>query len=373
MSGPVLDVEIRAGLPGFALGARFRSEEGTIGIFGASGAGKSTLLRALAGLIRADGHIRFDGTIWLESDRGLRVAPELRRIGYVPQDGLLFPHWTVRENVMAGGARRGGRAGSSGRRGREVDPAEAIRVLDLGALLGRGVTGLSGGERQRVALARALCSGPELLLMDEPLGSIDRPLRARILPYLLDVRESFRIPTLFVSHDALEIEMLCDHVFVLDRGRITAGGTPHEVFTAASPGAALPGDLYENLLEGIVEHADGEMASIRLGGGPLLAVTVPAGLTRGARVTLGIRAAEIMIALDAAHGLSARNVLPGRVIAIASVEGGDLVRVALGGPSVEVEVAVMVTDAARKALDLREGRQILLVAKARSFHILAAR
>lgn len=368
MSAGGLQVDLTVEQEGFRLAVRFEAEASSLGVFGPSGAGKTTLLEAVAGLKPATGSIRFQGRTWLDTQREVNLPPEMRGVGYVPQEGLLFPHWNVRGNILAGARRRDGEGEDGGGR---VVPEEVIRVLALEDLLGRRVTDLSGGERQRVALARALSSGPSLMLMDEPLGSIDRPLRSRILPYLLEVKETFGIPTLFVSHDAAEVEMLCDTVLVLDRGKIRARGRPHQVFASSRAGPALPGDAYENILEGTVEAADGEMARVRLPGGPAVAVTAPPGLRSGARITLGIRAAEIMIALDQARGLSARNLLPGTVKEIARVEGGDLVRVVLGDHP--TDVAVMVTDAARRALDLQEGKPVLLVAKARSFHVLAAR
>ncbi|MCI0589795.1 MAG: ATP-binding cassette domain-containing protein, partial [Planctomycetes bacterium] len=286
-----LSVDVTIALPRFTLRAAFRTEAPCAGIFGVSGAGKSTLLEALAGLRGAEGRIEHGGRTWLDTSRGVCLPPESRGVGYVPQEGLLFPHWSVERNVLSGAGRRspartpvrGGSTASETRDGsrragslegdprRErtpapggflssaaqgstssIDPEEVVRVLDLAALMDRNVGGLSGGERQRVALARALCSEPSLLLLDEPLGSIDRSLRSRILPYLLAVKESFAIPTVFVSHDAAEVEILCDEVLVMHGGRIVATGRPHEILTGPEVSEALPGDAYENVLEGTV-------------------------------------------------------------------------------------------------------------------------
>lgn len=358
----MLAVDVSVSVPGFTLEAAFETGCSAVGLFGGSGAGKTTLLESLAGLRAAAGTIRFGGKTWLDSAAGIRVPPESRRVGYVPQDGLLFPHWSVRRNILAGAGRAGGGA---------IDPREVIRVVGLEGVLDRSVLGLSGGERQRVALARALCSNPALLLLDEPLASIDRSLRSRILPCLLAVKESFGIPTIFVSHDATEVEILCDEVIVVGGGRILASGVPHEIFTGADVAAALPGDAYENVLEGRVTRAGRDTAEVALDGGPPLVVSAARGLGEGASVLLGIRAAEIMIALTDAAGLSARNVLAGRVRSLREVEGGDMVRVSLDGHP--IDLGVMITESARAALDLSEGKAVRLVAKARSFHLLAVR
>ncbi len=224
---PVLDVRLRRPLDRFELHLDFRAERQVTALFGASGCGKTTALRAVAGLdAAARGHILLGTDVWLDTQAPspVRLPPEHRGIGYVPQDGLLFPHLDVRRNLLSG-ARRA--------RARGLDPAAQLRtvcgLLELEPLLDRSVTTLSGGERQRVALGRALCSGPRLLLLDEPLASIDHPLRRRLLPLIQRVRHELSIPMLWVSHDPDEVRELCDEVLCLDRGRLVARGTPEEV------------------------------------------------------------------------------------------------------------------------------------------------
>jgi molybdate transport system ATP-binding protein len=361
-----LSVEITVPLQRFTLEASFHATAASMGIFGDSGAGKTTLLESIAGLRdRASGKISFGGRTWLDTGRRVNLPPEARGIGYVPQDALLFPHWRVRENILAGAGRHGGGTG------RSIDADQVIRVLEIGDLLDRSVAGLSGGEGQRVALARALCSSPSLLLLDEPLGSIQQSLRAKILPYLIAVKEEFRIPTLFVSHDAAEVEILCDEVIVLRQGRAVGAGAPHLVFTGPDLAEGLTGDAYENILGGTVARTDREMAEITLDAGPSLLITATEAMEIGTKVLLGIRAAEILIALGDPPGLSARNTLPGTVREVQPVEDGVLVKVSLGDG--RPELAVMVTVAACRALDLRQGKAVRLVAKARSFHLLAVR
>jgi len=186
-------------------------------LVGPSGAGKTSLLDLIAGLRRApSAFIELDGRTLTDTGRRAEVPTRERRIGYVPQDGALFPHLTVRGNLLYGL-----------RREREPGPftlEHVTEVLEIGPLLGRGVGHLSGGEKQRVALARALLSSPRLLLLDEPLSGLDWKLKARILPYLQRARSEFGVPMIYVTHQAGEALALCDEAIVLERGRIVDQG-----------------------------------------------------------------------------------------------------------------------------------------------------
>ncbi len=194
-------------------------------IFGASGAGKTSCLETVAGLRRLRrGRIELDGIQLVDTARHHFVPPECRQIGYVPQDGALFPHFSVLGNVRFGMPKAA------------VAPAfqfdHVVEVLELRPLLERRVTRLSGGEKQRVALGRALVSAPRLLLLDEPMAGLDSALKARVLPYLIRVKEEFKIPMLYVTHLAEEVMALCDDVVRLDGGRLIAQGSPGEIFQA---------------------------------------------------------------------------------------------------------------------------------------------
>ena len=196
-------------------------------VFGVSGAGKTSLLDLVTGLRRAaQGRIHVGERVLSDAAAGVFMPPDKRRIGYVPQEGALFPHLGVRENLLYG--RRRGGAGSS-------FPLDGVlETLEIGSLLTRPrIAGLSGGERQRVALARALLSGPELLLLDEPLASLDTGLKERILPYLQRVRDEFRVPMLLVTHSPAEVMALCDEVLILERGKVIQQGSPGELFEPA--------------------------------------------------------------------------------------------------------------------------------------------
>jgi len=223
----MLRVDIEKQLGEFTLAATFSSEGRVIGLFGASGAGKSSLVNMIAGLLRPDrGTIVIDGETVDDTAAGIHVPAWRRRVGYVFQDARLFPHLDIRQNLDYG--RRMNRLAA--------DPAQHKRVtdlLDIGHLLDRRPGKLSGGERQRVALGRALLAQPRLLLLDEPLGSLDEERKVEILPYLVRLRDEANVPMVYVSHDADEMRQLATQVVMLRRGRVVAFGGP-EVLPAAS-------------------------------------------------------------------------------------------------------------------------------------------
>jgi len=213
----MLRVEVQKQLGEFSLEASFESEGRVTGLFGASGAGKTSLVNMIAGLLTPDrGTTALDGDVLDDTSMRLHLQPHRRRIGYVFQDARLFPHLDVRQNLDYG-RRMNGLA---------ADPAQHKRVtdlLDIGPLLDRRPGKLSGGERQRVALGRALLSKPRLLLMDEPLGSLDEGRKVEILPYLIRLRDE-GIPMVYVSHDAAELRQLATQIVMLKDGRVTSFG-----------------------------------------------------------------------------------------------------------------------------------------------------
>jgi molybdate transport system ATP-binding protein len=214
----MLRVDVTKQLGEFSVEASFTSEGRVTGLFGASGAGKTSLISMIAGLLRPDrGTIAIDGETLDDVVAQIHVPTYRRRIGYVFQDARLFPHLDVRQNLDYG--RRMNRL--------DDDPAQRARVtglLDIGSLLDRRPGQLSGGERQRVALGRALLARPRLLLLDEPLGSLDEERKEEILPYLIRLRDEAGIPMVYVSHDANEMRQLATQIVMLRRGRVTAFG-----------------------------------------------------------------------------------------------------------------------------------------------------
>ncbi|HEX5044117.1 MAG TPA: ATP-binding cassette domain-containing protein [Candidatus Polarisedimenticolaceae bacterium] len=200
---------VRLGYPGFDLEVSAEVREKVVGLYGPSGAGKTTVLDLLAGLLRPRaGRIEVGGRVLTDIAAGVCVPARHRRVGYVPQGDALFPHLSVRRNLLYG-HRPGG-----------VSFARVVDTFEMGPLLDRGTAGLSGGERQRVALGRALLATPEILLLDEPLTGLDPDLKARALPFLRRMREEFDVPILYVTHHRDEVLALCDRVLLLERGRI---------------------------------------------------------------------------------------------------------------------------------------------------------
>jgi molybdate transport system ATP-binding protein len=204
-----LAFDIRVEQGGFVLEVADRSRVEVLGLFGSSGAGKTTMLEALAGIrTPTRGEIVVGGVTMFSVERHIDVPPRHRRIGYVPQDALLFPHMSVRGNLLFGA---------------KASPLELntlAEMLEIAPLLDRRVHGLSGGERQRIALGRALMTHPALLLMDEPLAAVDRARRERILPYLLRIRRELHVPLVYVTHDLEELEQIADRILVIAGGQV---------------------------------------------------------------------------------------------------------------------------------------------------------
>jgi molybdate transport system ATP-binding protein len=216
----VLAVDVEKQLGAFKLDARFEADGKAIGFFGPSGSGKTTLVNAIAGLLTPDrGSIKLDDTVLFDSKTAINVPPHRRRIGYVFQEGRLFPHLSVRQNLDYG--RR------MSRRPRDVNEFERIAaLLDIDHLLDRRPRMLSGGERQRVAMGRALLMRPRLLLLDEPLASLDAGHKREILPYLVRLRDEAGIPLVYVSHTPAELRRVATTIVRLDAGIVVAvGGT----------------------------------------------------------------------------------------------------------------------------------------------------
>jgi molybdate transport system ATP-binding protein len=205
----------------FRLQLDLEIEGQVLGIFGKSGAGKTTLLEIIAGLrTPRSGLVQLDDLVLIDSATRRFVPPHLRQIGYVPQDLALFPHLTVRRNCEYGRRRHGSPLGFD----------HVVQALEIDSLLDRSVGQLSGGQQQRVAFARALLAGPSLLLLDEPLSSLDEELKVKIIPYLQRMRDEFDLPMIYVSHSPDEMVALCDRVILLREGSCAGSYAPREIF-----------------------------------------------------------------------------------------------------------------------------------------------
>jgi molybdate transport system ATP-binding protein len=226
------DVRIVQG--GFTLDVADDAEVEVLGLFGPSGSGKTSLLEVIAGLrVPSRGRVTVGGDVLVDTASGRHVPPHRRHVGYVPQDGALFPHLDARRNVLYGfDARRatpGVAPASADRPDSRLDTPHICATLDIEPLLDRRVQDLSGGERQRVAIARALVSSPRILLLDEPLTGVDRGRKDRILPYLLRIRRELHVPMVYVTHDARELADIADRVLRLEDGRLVDAGAPRSV------------------------------------------------------------------------------------------------------------------------------------------------
>jgi molybdate transport system ATP-binding protein len=303
-----LSLEISLARAGFALGVRDElSWTGITALFGASGSGKTTLLRSIAGLEReARGHIAFDGEIW-QNERTWLPAYR-RRIGYVFQDGRLFTHLSVEQNLRFALER------ASAPRGVRIGLDDTVAALDLRALLSRRPASLSGGEQQRVAIARALLANPRLLLMDEPLSSLDASRKREILPHIERLPAAFGVPILYVTHNLDEVARLAGSVVLLADGRIVAKGSVAEIFERPDLAPFTGGDAAGAVLRvRVVSHVDG-VATLALGNERL---RVPmAALPIGAELPLRIHARDVALATRRPTHLSIRNILTARIVRI---------------------------------------------------------
>ena len=330
-------------------------------LFGASGAGKTTLLDCLAGLARPDaGKIELGTQVWFDSNSGINVPVPRRNVGYVFQDLALFPHLSVRANVEYGLHP----LSSNERRRRSDEILDAFRIAHLQERRPRQI---SGGEAQRVALARSLVTNPNLLLLDEPLAGLDAPIKSKIVEDLRAWNQSHRIPILYVTHSQAEVFALGERAVVLDRGRVIAQGTPHEVMTMPRQETVAQLAGFENVFDALVEatHEDRGTMTCSVGGVQLETPLIHAEV--GSRLRVGIRAGDILLAVVRPEGLSARNVLPGKVLSLARRDMVIAARVDCGA-----EFEVHLTLAARDALQLTEGRQVWLVVKTHSCHLMSS-
>ena len=351
----------------FELQVEFIAAPGFTILFGPSGAGKTTLLDCVAGLEKPDtGRIAVGERVLFNANSGANSAVDLavagRRVGYVLQDLALFPHLTVEQNTEYGLAHLP-------RAAREQRTENMLREFGIDALRRRRPDEISGGERQRAALARSLVTDPCVLLLDEPLAALDPATKARILADLRRWNQAHRIPILYVTHSREEVMALGERVLVMDEGRIVAQGTPHEVLRAPLRETIAQLAGFENIFDATVEsvHEDrGTMICRLVGRGVPSTVVLETPLIRaeaGSRLRVGIRAGDILLAICQPEGLSARNVIGGRLISLERKDAMMCARVDCG-----VEMDVYLTLAARDALQLEAGRDVWLVIKTYSCH-----
>jgi molybdate transport system ATP-binding protein len=325
-------------------------------IFGPSGAGKTSLLDLVAGLCRPDSAlIKLGDRLLTDTSQNIHLPSRHRGIGYVPQDLALFPHLSVRQNLLYGHK-------SNGVANPLFSFEHVAKVLEIETLVSRGVTELSGGEKQRVALARALLASPSLLLLDEPLASLDTPLKAKIIPYLTRIRDEFQVPMLCVTHDRDEALALADEIIVLSGGKVLQTGPVTEVFSRPANADVARLAAVETIQPGkIISVSDG-LATVAINSFTLTALAPPAGALD---VFICIRGEDVALYRDTAIASSVRNRLSARIMSLRPE--GALVRVELdaGFP-----LHALITRPACAELALREGEAVTALIKAPAIHLV---
>ena len=355
----MISLDVALTLPRFELRVETDLAGGGVAVLGPSGSGKTSLLETIAGLRpRARGRVVVEGAVLMDDASGVRLPPEARRIGYVPQDALLFPHRSVGENVRFG-LRSGARSGLFD---------ELVEILEIAPLIRRSPAAISGGERQRVALARALATEPRLLLLDEPLAALDVELKGRILPYLLRVRDALRVPFLYVTHNAGEAAVIAEEALLLREGSVVRQGPTEAVLAAMTGEHVDPAARYENVLAGALEPraAGMETATFHAGGARLIVPATPTEAAPG-RTVFTVAPEEILVSERPPERVSARNRLFGRVMSVRETPDGTWLRVHAEG----IAWTVRLTHAAEEELALAPGAGVWLTIKAHAFHRLA--
>ncbi len=356
--------------PGFTLDVDFTVTPGITMLFGASGSGKTTLLRCIAGLTRPDaGRIAIGDRVLFDAQAGTDIAIQDRHIGYVFQQAALFPHMTLQQNIEYGLHR----LPPAERQQRVSAIADSFRIASI---LDRRPPQVSGGERQRAALARALVTEPSLLLLDEPLSALDHVIQSRIMDDLRRANDARRIPMIYVTHSHREVYTLGERAVVIDGGRIIASGTPHDVLDRPDQGIVANLAGFENVFDAtIIERREraGTMEcrledSADLQSRTRLTLEVP--LTRasvGDRIRIAIRAGDILVGTEQPRGLSARNVLPGRLTEL-TPHGPTMIAAVDAG----ARFVVHLTPTGAESLRLTPGDHVWLIVKTYSCRIVAS-
>lgn len=355
-----LSVQIKCTVGAFALDVAFEARNGVTGIIGPSGAGKSMTLQTIAGLTAPDeGRVVLDDQALVDTQRGVSLAPEQRRIGYVFQEPCLFPHMTVAQNLDYGAKRRAS--------GGAVSRDEVIDLLDLGPLLDRRPHRLSGGEAQRVSIGRALLSAPHLILMDEPLSSLDIRRRREIMPFIEALHQRLDLPIIYVSHNIDEIVRLADRVIVIHGGRVAAMGHVTEVLNRRDVQSLLLGESEREgdtstIIEASITHHDDahDLSELDFNGGTLTLARLD--LPIGSSVRLRIHARDVAIATEYPQGLSIQNILEAEVSELRPISAAQVdILLTVAGTQ---HLTARITRRSAERLELARGRKVWALVKA---------
>ncbi len=352
-----LSVRLRHAFEGFRLDVEFEAPAGVTVLFGRSGSGKTTVVNALAGLLRPDaGRVAIGDRVLFDAETGLVEPPHRRRLGYIFQESRLFPHLSVRRNLLYGRrfAPAEGDAESA-----DAALARIAALLGLEALLDRRPGALSGGEKQRVAIGRALLARPRLLLADEPLAALDAERKAEILPYFERLRDELGVPILYVSHSVSEAARLATTVVALREGRVAGAGPAAEIFSDPGLAPALGAREIGAILQGRVARRDPDgLATVRLSGGE---VVLPGdGLVVGETVRIRIAATDVTLAMARPERISALNVLETTIAAARPGRGpGMIVALRFG----DDQLLARITRRSGEALGLAPGQRCFAIVK----------
>lgn len=342
--------------PRFVLDARFSAPGGCVALFGPSGSGKTTVAKLIAGLERpTSGRIAIGGEVLVDTAAGVDVPVHRRRVGFVFQDGQLLPHLSVAQNLRYG-------AYFTPAEARAISSEAIVELLGIGHLLAARPATLSGGERQRVAIGRALLANPRILIMDEPLASLDMDRKAEILPFVERLRDEVGLPIVYVSHAIDEVARLATRIVRLAEGRVVAEGLPSEVFRAPSAPSAAGRHEPVSFLTGTVVRELPDFAMTILSH-PAGEIALPGKLAApGRTLRITVDATDVSLALERPRGLSVRTVLEGKVEAIAQGGGASaLVTVELVGGE---HIAASLTRLAVADLALVPGSAVYALVKA---------
>jgi molybdate transport system ATP-binding protein len=361
-----ITVELTGRLGAFDLDVAFElPPTGITALFGPSGCGKTTILRCMAGLQSLPGRICIGGEVWQDSAAGIFIPPYRRQVGYVFQEASLFPHLSVRDNLLYGARRAAAMAPL-----RQLEFEDVVGLLGIRHLVDRSPMHLSGGERQRVAVGRALLSGPRVLMMDEPLSALDRVTKEDILPYFEMLHEALAIPIVYVSHDLAEVERLADTLVLLKEGRLVASGplkqlqTNPQLSLVSAPEAAV-------VVEGRVTRLDQAftLTHLAIDGGELITPGLHGEV--GSIRRLRIAASDVSVALSVPADSTILNCIPARIVTIGQASGDPQVHVIMAVGGAGCRIVARITRRSLAALELRAGMDVF--AQIKSVSLVAAR
>jgi molybdate transport system ATP-binding protein len=351
----MIEVDIEHQLGDFPLSVRFTSNASIVGIFGPSGSGKTSVLNAIAGIAPARGRVRINDTVLLDSAAGINVPAHRRRIGYVFQDTLLFPHMDVASNLSYGLRLRTNAD-------RLIDSDRIVELLGLRPFLHRKPASLSGGEKQRVAIGRALLAQPRIVLMDEPLAALDIARKGEILHYIERLRDTLRIPIVYVSHSIAEITRIADEAAILAHGMCTAVGPVTEVMSHGAPAVRRyeAGTVIDTHVS--VHDIVNALTVLEFDGGRLVVPRIDVEV--GGRVRARVRARDVSIAVQRPEQISVLNVFGGKVMEIEDVDAAMVdLHLRVGNTS----CLARITRRSLNELRIRAGQDVFALVKAVSF------